>query len=76
MIMAGHRFSANRDPDVFLQFITRYGFDINPGDRCILAKKAKNAMKNHILKPLTFCLIMLSSIQVVEIPLKLTVFIK
>ena len=57
-----------------LQFITRYGFDINPGDRCILAKKAKNAMKNHILKPFTFTLIMLSSIQTVEIPQKLTVF--
>ena len=31
-------------------------------------------MKNHILKPLTFTLIMLSSIQTVEIPQILTVF--
>ena len=37
-------------------------------------KKGKNAIKNHILKPLTFTLIMLSSIQTVEIPQKLTVF--
>ena len=36
-------------------------------------KKAKNVMKNHILKPFTFTLIMLSSIQTVEISQKLTV---
>ena len=36
-------------------------------------KKAKNAMKNHILKPLTFTLIMFSSMQTVEIPQKLTI---
>ena len=35
MIMAG----TIRDPGVFLQFITRYGFDISPWDRCILTKK-------------------------------------
>ena len=32
----------------FLQFIIRYGFDINPGDRCILAKKGQNCNeKSH-----------------------------
>ena len=74
MIMEETRFGTIRDPDVFLQFITRYRFDINPGDRYILAKKAKHVMKNHILKPLTFTLIMLSSIQAVEISQKITVF--
>ena len=34
----------------------------------------KNALKNHILKPQTFTLIMLSSIQTAGIPQKLTVF--
>ena len=48
----------------------------NPGNKSILAKEAKNAMKNHILKPLTFTLIMLSSKQTVEISQKLTVFFK
>ena len=33
-------------------------------------------MKNHILKPPTFTLIMLSSIQPVIIPKKITVFLK
>ena len=32
-------------------------------------------MKNHILKPATFTLIMLSSIQQVRIPKKITVFL-
>ena len=36
---------------------------------------AKKVMKNHILKPPTFTLIMLSSIQPVRIPKKITVFL-
>ena len=45
MIMAGNQI---RDPDIFLQFIKRYGFDINPGDRCILAKKGQKCNeKSH-----------------------------
>ena len=35
----------------------------------------KKLMKNHILKPPTFTLIMLSSIQPVRIPKKITVFL-
>ena len=35
----------------------------------------KKIMKNHILKPPTFTLIMLSSIQPVRIPKKITVFL-
>ena len=35
----------------------------------------KKVMKNHILKPSTFILIMLSSIQPVRIPKKITVFL-
>ena len=37
-------------------------------------KNAKKVMKNHILKPPTFTLIMLSSIQPVKIPEKMTLF--
>ena len=36
---------------------------------------AKNVMKNHILKPPTFTLIMLLSIQPLKIPEKITVFL-
>ena len=36
---------------------------------------AKKVMKNHIMKPSTFTLIMLSSIQPVRIPKKITVFL-
>ena len=49
--------------------------DINAWDRGISAKKkCKKVTKNHILKPPTFTLIMLSSIQPVRIPKKITVF--
>ena len=51
-----------------------YGLDINAWDRGFLAKKCKKCKKNHILKPPTFTLIMLLSIQPVKIPEKITVF--
>ena len=40
-----------------------------------MAEKGQKAMGNHILKPLTFTVIMLSSIQTVEIFQKLTLFL-
>ena len=51
--------------------------DINTMDRHILAKKMqkKNVMKKHKLKPPTFTLIMLSSMQPFKIPQKLTEFL-
>ena len=70
--MTETRFSTIRDPVLFLQFIKCYGLDINAWDRVFLAK---NVMKNHILKPPTFTLIMLLSIQPVKIPEKITVFL-
>ena len=45
------------------------------GTEFFLQKNAKNVMKNHILKPPTFILIMLLSIQPVKIPEKITVFL-
>ena len=44
------------------------------GTEVFWQKNAKNVMKNHILKPPTFTLIMLLSIQPVKIPEKITVF--
>ena len=41
----------------------------------ILAKNAKKYLENHLLKPPTFALIMLSSIQPVKIPEKITFFV-
>ena len=77
MSMTENQIQHHWDPVVFLQFIKCYGFDINAWDRGILAKKMqKKVMKNHILKPPTFTLIMLSSIQPVKIPEKITVFFK
>ena len=62
--MTETRFSTIRDPVLFLQFIKCYGLDINAWDKGFLAKKMqKNVMKNHILKPPTFTLIMLLSIR-------------
>ena len=55
-----------------MQFIKCYSLDINAWDRGFLAK---NVMKNHILKPPIFTLIMLLSIQPVKIPEKITVFL-
>ena len=43
---------------VFLQFITPYGFDINPGDRCtsILAKKGQKCNeKSHTETSYIYC---------------------
>ena len=45
------------------------------GTEVFWKKNAKKVMKNHILKPPTFTLIMLSSIQPVRIPKKITVFL-
>ena len=45
------------------------------GTEVFWLKNAKKVMKNHILKPPTFTLIMLSSIQPVKIPEKITVFL-
>ena len=45
------------------------------GTEVFWQKNAKNVMKNHILKPPTFTLIMLLSIQPVKIPEKITVFL-
>ena len=45
------------------------------GTEVFWQKNAKKVMKNHILKPPTFTLIMLSSIQPVRIPKKKTVFL-
>ena len=45
------------------------------GTEVFWQKNAKNEMKNHILKPPTFTLIMLLSIQPVKIPEKITVFL-
>ena len=45
------------------------------GTEVFWQKNAKKVMKNHILKPPTFTLIMLSSIQPVRIPKKITVFL-
>ena len=45
------------------------------GTEVFWQKNAKKVMKNHILKPPTFTLIMLSSIQPVQIPKKITVFL-
>ena len=45
------------------------------GTEVFWLKNAKNEIKNHILKPLTFTLIMLLSIQPVKIPEKITVFL-
>ena len=45
------------------------------GTEVFWQKNAKKIMKNHILKPPTFTLIMLSSIQPVRIPKKITVFL-
>ena len=45
------------------------------GTEVFWQKNAKNVMKNHILKPPTFALIMLLSIQPVKIPEKITVFL-
>ena len=45
------------------------------GTEVFWQKNAKKVMKNHILKPPTFTLIMLSSIQPVLIPKKITVFL-
>ena len=44
------------------------------GTEVFWQKNAKNEMKNHKLKPPTFTLIMLLSIQPVKIPEKITVF--
>ena len=63
------------DPVLFLQFINCYGLDITLGTEGFWQKNAKNVMKNHILKPPTFTLIMLLSIQPVKIPEKITVFL-
>ena len=43
------------------------------GTEVFWQKNAKNVMKNHILKTLTFTLIMLLPIQPVKIPEKITV---
>ena len=45
------------------------------GTEVFWQKNAKNVMKNHILKTLTFTLIMLLSIQPIKIPEKMTVFL-
>ena len=45
------------------------------GTEVFWQKIAKKVMKNHILKPPTFTLIMLTSIQPVRIPKKITVFL-
>ena len=45
------------------------------GTEVFWQKNAKKVMKNHILKPPTFTLIMLSSIQPVRFPKKITVFL-
>ena len=45
------------------------------GTEVFWQKNAKEVMKNHILNPPTFTLIMLSSIQPVKIPKKITVFL-
>ena len=45
------------------------------GTEVFWQKNAKKVMKNHRLKPPTFTLIMLSSIQPVRIPKKITVFL-
>ena len=45
------------------------------GTEVFWQKNAKKVMKNHILKPPTFTLIMLTSIQPVRIPKKITVFL-
>ena len=45
------------------------------GTEVFWQKNAKNVMKTHILKPPTFTLIMLLSIQPVKIPEKITVFL-
>ena len=45
------------------------------GTEVFWLKNAKNEIKNHILKPPTFTLIMLLSIQPVKIPEKITVFL-
>ena len=45
------------------------------GTEVFWQKNAKNVMKNHILKPPTFTLITLLSIQSVKIPEKITVFL-
>ena len=45
------------------------------GTEVFWQKMQKNVMKNHILKPPTFTLIMLLSIQPVKIPEKITVFL-
>ena len=45
------------------------------GTEVFWQKNAKNEMKNPILKPPTFTLIMLLSIQPVKIPEKITVFL-
>ena len=45
------------------------------GTEVFWQKNGKKVMKNHILKPPTFTLIMLSSIQPVRIPKKKTVFL-
>ena len=45
------------------------------GQRYFGIKMQKKVMKNHILKPPIFTLIMLSSIQAVRIPKKITVFL-
>ena len=45
------------------------------GTEVFWQKNAKKVMKNHIMKPPTFTLIMLSSIQPVRIPKKITVFL-
>ena len=45
------------------------------GTEVFWQKNAKKVMKNHKLKPPTFTLIMLSSIQPVRIPKKITVFL-
>ena len=53
--------------------LSRVTSDINPADRYIFVKKVQKCNEKHILQPLTFTVIMLSSIQTVEIPQKLTV---
>ena len=45
------------------------------GTEVFWQKNAKNVMKNHILKPPTFTLIMLLSLPPVKIPEKITVFL-
>ena len=45
------------------------------GTEVFWQKNAKNEMKNHILKPPTFTLIMLLSMQPDKIPEKITVFL-